>query len=421
MWEVPEDIGALQRGDKTLKPLFDTAVGGLDMVKGDRECYVMDNDVLYAVADGVKRLVVPVACRPMIMHLAHTLPWAGHLGRNKTYLRISSRFYWPSMYVDVQAFCKTCPTCQKTCYVRQSDRAYLQPLPVISTPFRRIAMDIVGPLVKSGHGYQYILVVCDYATRFPEAFPLRTVTAPVVLRCLVQLFSKVGVPDEIITDQGTNFTSRLLQLFHRQLGITAIKTTPYHPQADGLVERFNQTLKKMLQKFVADTGRDWDQWLPFLLFAYREVPQASTGFSPFELLYGWEVQGPLDLLLKTWEAPPTNASGRSVVQFVLEMRDWLARYRDEAEVNLRKAQQTQKAWYDRQARRWELQPGQKVLLLLPSRRGPLYYPEEDGPCDLRDPSPRQEEGEAGPSHQPAEGVEGGSGRGPSGIHAGSGQ
>ncbi|XP_042254566.1 uncharacterized protein LOC121887718 [Thunnus maccoyii] len=239
IWKVPGDMWALQREDGTLKTLFTKAVGGLDMAKEGKECFVIDNDVLYALADGVKRLVVPGSCRPMIMHLAHTLPWAGHLGRNKTYLRLASRFYWPSMYTDVQTFCRTCSTCQKTCYVRQSDCAYLQPLPIIATTFRRIAMDIVGPLVRSSTGHQYILVVCDYATRFPEAFPLCTVTAPAVLRCLVQLFSRVGVPDEIITDQATNFTSRLQQLFHQQLGIAAIKTTPYHSQTDGLVERFN--------------------------------------------------------------------------------------------------------------------------------------------------------------------------------------
>lgn len=371
MWEVPEDIGALQKDDETLKPLFAKAVGGLGLTGEGKDCFIIDGDILYSLADGVKRLVVPLQCRSMIMHLAHSMPWAGHLGRNKTYLRIASRFYWPSMYTDVHTFCRTCSICQKTCHVRKTDRAYLQPLPIIATPFRRIAMDIVGPLVRSGRGHQYILVVCDYATRFPEAFPLTTVTAPAVLRCLVQLFSRVGVPDEIITDQGTNFTSKLLQLFHQQLGITVIKTTPYHPQTDGLVERFNQTLKRMLQKFVSDNGRDWDQWLPFLLFAYREVPQASTGFSPFELLYGWDVQGPLDLLLKTWEAPATGTHDGSVVQYVLEMRDRLATYRDEAEVNLREARQTQKAWYDRQARHREFQPGQKVLLLLPSSNSKL--------------------------------------------------
>ncbi|KAK7922269.1 hypothetical protein WMY93_009171 [Mugilogobius chulae] len=296
---------------------------------------------------------------------------AGHFGRHKTYLRVSARFYWPRMYQDIQAYCTTCPICQKTAPTRKSDRALLHPLPVISTPFRRIAMDIVGPLVKSARGHQYILVVCDYATRYPEAFPLRTITAHAVLRVLIQLFSRVGIPDETLTDQGTNFTSRLLQLFHKQLGITALRTTPYHPQTDGLVERFNQTLKRMLQKFVSDTRKDWDRWLPFVLFAYREVPQSSTGFSPFELLYGWDVQGPLDLLSKAWTTTESKASEQGIVQYVLQMRDRLAGYRDEAEENLKEAQRKQKTWYDQQARQRDFQPGQKVLLLLPSSNSKL--------------------------------------------------
>ncbi|KAJ8369522.1 hypothetical protein SKAU_G00095500 [Synaphobranchus kaupii] len=134
----------------------------------------------------------------------------------------------------------------------------------------------------------------------------------------------VGIPDEILTDQGTNFTSELMRLLQQQLGIKAIRTSPYHPQTDGLVEQFNQTLKNILRKFVGDTGKDWDKWLPFLL---REVPQASTEFSPFELIYGWHVQGPLDLLKKTWEALATNASETAMAQYVLQMRDRLEKYR----------------------------------------------------------------------------------------------
>ncbi|XP_039862407.1 uncharacterized protein LOC120718122 [Simochromis diagramma] len=370
-WDVPENISVLQREDETLNVLFANVIEGGTGKWGGKEKFILDKNVLYAVDGDHQRLVIPASCKSLILHLAHTLPWAGHLGRQKTYLRVSSRFFWPSMYTDVQNYCRTCPVCQKTCLARKSDRALLQPLPIISTPFRRIAMDIVGPLVKSSRGHQYILVVCDYATRFPEAFPLRALTAPNVLRALVQLFSRVGIPDEILTDQGTNFTSKLMQLFHNQLGISAIRTSPYHPQTDGLVERFNQTLKRMLQKFVSDTGKDWDQWLPFLLFAYREVPQASTGFSPFELLYGCDVQGPLDLLRKGWETPASAQNDKGVVQFVLEMRDRLGRYQAEAEVNLRDAQRSQKIWYDQQARQREFQPGQKVLLLLPSSNSKL--------------------------------------------------
>ncbi len=153
-------------------------------------------------------------------------------------------------------------------------------------------MDIVGPLPRSRSGNRYILVVCDYATRYPEAFPLRSTDAGSIAEELVNLFSRVGVPKEILTDQGTNFTSQLLTEIYRMLHVHPIRTTPYHPQA----ERFNKTLKSMLRKYATQEGKDWDKLISYLLFAYREVPQASTGFSPFELLYGRTVRGPLNIV-----------------------------------------------------------------------------------------------------------------------------
>ena len=125
----------------------------------------------------------------------------------------------------------------------------------MSEPFSRIAMDIVGPLPRSSKGHKYILVICDYATRYPEAVPLRTCDAEAVAEELVKLFSRVGIPKEILTDQGTNFTSQLLAELYRLLNIHSIRTTPYQPQTDGLVERFYQTLKAMLRRTVTqDTG-----------------------------------------------------------------------------------------------------------------------------------------------------------------------
>ena len=152
-------------------------------------------------------------------------------------------------------------------------------------PFKRIAMDIVGPLPRSRAGNHYVLVICDYATRYPEAVPLCSIDAEHVAEELVKLFSRVGIPREILTDQGTNFTSQLLAEVYRLLHVHALHTNPYHPQTDGLVERFNQTLKSMLRKHATKEEKDWDRLLPYVLFAYHEVPQASTGFSPFELLY----------------------------------------------------------------------------------------------------------------------------------------
>ena len=180
-------------------------------------------------------------------------------------------------------------------------KMFRQPLsyhsPLSPSPFKKIAMDIVGPLPRSRSGNRYVLVICDYATRYPEAIPLRSIDAAHVADQLIKVFSRVGVPQEILMDQGSNFTSQLLAELYRLLHIHPIRTSPYHPQTDGLVEQFNQTLKSMLRKAATDEGKDWDKLVPYLLFAYRKVPQASTGFSLFELLYGRNVRGPLDVKL----------------------------------------------------------------------------------------------------------------------------
>ena len=120
------------------------------------------------------------------------------------------------------------------------------PLPIVDEPFTQIAMDIVGPLPRSRAGNRYVLVICDYATRYPEAVALKSIDAENVAEELVKLFSRVGIPRKILTDQGSNFTSKLLAEMYHLLHIKALRTSPYHPQCDGLVERFNKTLKEML-------------------------------------------------------------------------------------------------------------------------------------------------------------------------------
>ncbi|KAL5491312.1 hypothetical protein EMCRGX_G016575 [Ephydatia muelleri] len=158
----------------------------------------------------VEQLVLPRQCHKTVLTMAHSIPLAGNLGRRKT-----------------------------------------------ADP-----MDIVGPLPRSSRGNRYVLVVCDYAARYPEAMAMRSVEAERVAEELVTLFSRVGVPKEILTDQGTNLTSQLLQELYRMLHVRHIRASPYHPQTDGLVERFNQTLKTMLRKTAVDEGKDWDWLLP---------------------------------------------------------------------------------------------------------------------------------------------------------------
>lgn len=367
-FEFPPDLGTLQRQDSTLKEWFEKVTEVDGVKQNNPSCladatYIEKDGLLYQRKGKVEVLALPQQFRHKVMELAHSIPWAGHMAFQKTLNRIAMRFVWPGMYTQVSQYCSSCETCQLTS-AKGVARAQLQSLPIIDTPFERIGMDIVGPLERSSSGHRYILVICDYATRYPEAFPLRSIKARQVANCLLQLFSRVGIPKEVLTDCGTNFLSKLLQQVYQVLGVKGIKTTPYHPQTDGLVERYNQTLKNMLRKFVSHTGADWDQWLPYLLFAYREVPQVSTGFSPFELLYGRQVRGPLDLLKDYWESP--KLGGENVVAYVVKMKERLEEMTALVQENMKSAQQKQKAWYDQRARERVLKPGQQVLLLLPT-------------------------------------------------------
>ena len=117
------------------------------------------------------------------------------------------------------------------------------PVPIIGGPFERIAMNIVGPIPKSRHGHSYILVLCDYPTRYPEAIPLRSTGATQVAEALVTVFCRVGIHRRIITDQGANFMASLLANAYKLLNVKSIRTSPYHPQTDSLMGRSTRPLK----------------------------------------------------------------------------------------------------------------------------------------------------------------------------------
>lgn len=370
-FKIPSNMAELQQTDPVLSSLYQEAMltsqeeAGKSVEGRVVERFVLQEEVMYRQQGDVLQMVVPKAVQNIVLSLGHSIPWAGHLGRQKTLSRIKRHFFWPGLRADVGKFCKTCPECQLTSN-RLPSKAPLHPLPVIGVPFERLAMDIVGPVGKSRAGHRFMLVVSDYATKYPEVFPLRTIGAKQVATCLIQLFSRVGFPREILTDCGTNFTSNLLKQVYQLLNIKGLKSTPFHPQTDGLVERFNQTLKSMLRKFINETGSDWNQWLPYLLFAYREVPQASTGFSPFELLYGHDVRGPLSLLKETWAGKKGEGEEIDVASFVVAMHEKLQRMTNLAQEHMAEAQQKQKSWYDKSARTRSLVPGQQVLVMLPT-------------------------------------------------------
>lgn len=171
------ELQKLQEEDITLTTARKVASGSQDLGAGSG--FFRKNGLLYRKwlhperneDMAIDQLVIPQKCRGAILEIAHSVPPAGHLGRDKTTRRLLQRFYWPTIYKDVGDYCKRCGECQKP-RGHKVHKAPLIPLPVVGEPFERIVMDIVGPLRQSSSGNKYILVVCDYATRYPEAIPL---------------------------------------------------------------------------------------------------------------------------------------------------------------------------------------------------------------------------------------------------------
>ena len=141
------------------------------------------------------------------------------------------------------------------------------------TPFDRIAMDIFGPLRRTRSGNKYVLVIMDYATKWPEAFPLRNITSETIIECLIEVTSRLGVPKEVLSNNGTNFVSTMMRQFCDRTGIHQIKTSPYHPQTDGMVERFNSTLKRFLRKL---TQKGTMEWISIYLLFYGLIEAQFT-------------------------------------------------------------------------------------------------------------------------------------------------
>ena len=157
---------------------------------------------------------------------------------------------------------------------------------------------------------------------YPEAIPLKKIGTEDVTEALLEVFSRVGFPKEIQSDRGTQFISDVMKEVSRLITVKQIFSSPYNPRCQGLVEKGNAVLKSMLKKVCEERPVDWDRYIPAVLFAYREVPQASTGFSPFELLYGRKVRGPSKIIKELWIGNE-ETEVRDTYQFVTDIRERL--------------------------------------------------------------------------------------------------
>ncbi len=366
------ELAAAQNSDSSLATCRD-AVVDVTQVSQARIAYFWEDGILmrkwkplhYSTKwQEVQQIVLPVDYRPHVLQLAHENVLSGHLGVTKTFHRIIRYYFWPGLKSDVSTFVRSCHICQLVGKPNQTiPVAPLKPIPVIHEPFERLIVDCVGPLPKSKSGHQYILTIMCTATRYPEAIPLRTIKAKKVVQEIIRFCSVFGLPKVIQSDQGSNFTSKVFTQMLKELGIHHQLSSAYHPESQGALERFHQTLKSMLRKFCTETGRDWVEGLPLMMFAIRESVQESIGFSPAELVFGHTVRGPLRLLSE--QLLSQNSTPIPVLEYVTSVKERLHQACQLAQTHLAESQAKMKTRFDHKSVVREFQPGDLVLVLLP--------------------------------------------------------
>uniref|UniRef100_A0A3B3RYT1 Gypsy retrotransposon integrase-like protein 1 n=1 Tax=Paramormyrops kingsleyae TaxID=1676925 RepID=A0A3B3RYT1_9TELE len=241
------------------------------------------------------RLIVPGALRDSLVHIAHE----GHQGIVRTKQRLRDIYWWPKMDINVMdkiAACQLCLSLDKTTKVSQVP---LQPVPLPSAPWEKLAIDIVGPFETAVWDCRYAITLTDYYSKWPEVAFTASITTKQVTSFLTTVFSRHGNPTTIVSDNGPQFTSPEFAAFLKGRNIAHVRTANYHPSANGAVERFHRVLKSTIQSAILQSA-SWKVTVTDFLQVYRATPHAITGVSPFELLHGRKMRTSLDVL-----APPS--------------------------------------------------------------------------------------------------------------------
>ena len=192
------------------------------------------------------------------MEVAHDTMLAGHMGVKKTEDRILTNFYWPGIHQDVMSFCRSCDVFQRTVLKENVTKVPLGKMPLMDLPFKRVTEDLIGPIMPaSNKGHRYVLNLVDYVTRYPEAMSLKNIDTETVAEALLDLYSRVGIPEGVLGDLKTQFVSECMQEVSRLLTIRRLTTIPYHSICNGLTEEFNGTLKKMLRRLCIEQPKQW--------------------------------------------------------------------------------------------------------------------------------------------------------------------
>ena len=303
-----DDIKKAQLAEDWIKRLIDIKSGKVQIDNKDKwkEDYkvklmlreienleVMPDGTLYRIKGDQKQLVLPQKLRPLIYSELHTK--MGHLGKERTLHLARERFYWPKMEEDIHYFITKLCSCVKKKKPHIQKVAQMQTF-TSSSPLELVSVDFLH-LDPSGR-YQYLLVLTDHFSRFTKAYATTNKSAKTAADCIYNDFMMCyGIPEKILSDQGKEFENKLFHRLATLSGVKKLRTTPYHPQTNGQVERMNQTIINMLKCLPEQYKSQWHLHINKLVHAYNCTKNASTGYSPYFLLFGRHPKLPIDLIL----------------------------------------------------------------------------------------------------------------------------
>ena len=333
------------------------------------DSFVIEDGVLYHLLDvhakNVKRqidnvqlcLVVPEPLRHDVLCSVHGDDCAGHFGTDRTYQTLRLKYFWRGMFRDTKNFVLSCQKCNTRKEPVRPIKAPLQPLPAMHMN-GRWAMDLIN-MPRSQRGSKYILTFTEHTSRFVEAFPIPNSQATTIARVLVdEICFRYGAPQCLLSDLGANLISAVVEETCKLFKIERIHTSPYHPQTNSLLEKYNETLCKNLAMYVNPNHTDWDLYVRPICYAYNtSVCTESTQFTPYYLMYGRMPLHPIDTIV----LPNVTSSHDSVRETVIRLQE----AREIARQNIIEAQVKMKERYDRSANPPTFEPGDLVWIYFP--------------------------------------------------------
>ncbi|CAF1367651.1 unnamed protein product [Didymodactylos carnosus] len=323
-----------------------------DLKKNPKLSFELKDDILYKLIlndnGKTKRKVIYIPSlmiKPLMISYHDNPLIGGHFASNRTLNKIKQQFWWPQM--------------------KQSRAGFLHPIPPPDGPNQLIGIDYCGPFPQTPNDNRYVLCLTDYFTKFVTAIPLPDCSAQTTAQVIfTQHICRYGVPKAILSDQGTSFKNQLMHAITKLIGFNHIFSTPYHPQTNGQVERFNATFITQIAKLTDNESNNWDEYLYPVVFAYNTGIHSTTNFSPYELTFGSKANLPTD------HPPSTFTSGKPNDYFYQLIQN-LKRYHATAKENILHQQRLYKTRYDRQRQDCEYDLGATVLTRIFTTRSKL--------------------------------------------------